>query len=47
MYCDKTAGPFEMPFGTWGGVGHSNQVLDVGPDPPGEGAILGWEWAVP
>ena len=21
-------------FGLWGGVGHSNYVLDVGPDPP-------------
>ena len=28
-------------FGMWGGVGHSNHVLHVGPDPPGEGAILG------
>ena len=22
-----------MPFGMWGGVGPSNHVLDVGPDP--------------
>ena len=28
------AGPIEMPFGMWSGVGHSNHVLDVGPDPP-------------
>ena len=34
MYCGKTAGPIEMPFGMWGGVGHSNHVLDGGPDPP-------------
>jgi len=42
MYCDKTAGPIEMPFGMWGGVGHSHHVLDGGPDPPREGAILEW-----
>ena len=34
MYCGKTAGPIEMPFGTWGGVGHSNHVLDVGSGSP-------------
>ena len=37
----QKAGPIEMPFGMWGGVGHSHHVLDVCPDPPGEGAILG------
>ena len=34
MYCGKTAGPIEMPFGMWGAVGPSNHVLDEGPDPP-------------
>ena len=34
MNCGKTAGPIEMPFGKWGGVGHSHHVLDGGPDPP-------------
>ena len=34
MNCGKTAGPIEMPFGMWGGVGHSHHVLDGGPDPP-------------
>ena len=43
MYCGKTAGPIEMPFGMWGGMGHSHHVLDGGPVPPWEGAILGWE----
>lgn len=41
MNCGKTAGPIEMPFGMWGGVGPSNHVLDRGLDTPGEGAILG------
>ena len=41
MYCGKTAGPIEMPFGMWGGVGHSNHVLDVGPDPQGKGQFWG------
>ena len=36
MYCGKTAGPIEVPFGMWGGVGHSHHVLDGGPDPPRE-----------
>ena len=34
MYCGKTAGPIEMPFGMWGGVDHSHHVSDWGPDPP-------------
>jgi len=36
----KTAEPIEMPFGlkTW--VGQGNHVLDGGPDPPWEGAIM-------
>ena len=34
MYCGKTAGPIEMQFGMWGGVGDSHHVLDGGPDPP-------------
>ena len=47
MYCGKTAGPIEMPFGMWGGVGDSHQVLDGGPDPPPrEKAILGLGGAV-
>ena len=40
-YPAKTAGLIEMPFGKWSDMGPSNHVLDVGPDPPGEGAILG------
>ena len=36
----KTAEPIEMPFGMWGGVGHSNHVLDEGLDRPEERAIL-------
>ena len=41
-YPAKTAGPIEMRFGMWGGVGDSHHVLNEGPDPPREGAILGW-----
>ena len=38
----KTAGPIEMPFGVWGGVGPSNHVLDGRPDPtPRETGMLG------
>jgi len=33
-YPTKTAGTIEIPFGMWGGVGHSNHVLDGGLDPP-------------
>ena len=33
-YPAETAEPIEMPFDTWGGVGHSNHVLDGGTDPP-------------
>jgi len=36
----KTAKPIEMPFGLRIRVGPGNHVLDVGPDPPWEGAIL-------
>ena len=44
----KTAGSIEMPFGMWGGVDHSNHVLDASPDPPkGNGQFWGGEWAVP
>ena len=32
-YPAKTAGPIGMLFGMWGGVGHSNHVLDGGLDP--------------
>ena len=41
MYCGKMAGLIEVPFGVWGGVGNSHHVLDGGPDPPREEAILG------
>jgi len=34
------AKPTEMPFGLWAWVGSWNHVLDGGPDPPWEGAIL-------
>jgi len=42
-YPAKTAGPIEMPFGMWGGVGLSNHVglLDGSPDPRSRRAILG------
>jgi len=46
MCCGKTAGPIEMPLGMWVGVGRCNHVLDVGPDPPREGAILGANMAL-
>jgi len=36
----KMAEPVEMPFGTWAEVGPRNYVLDRGPDPPWEGALL-------
>ena len=36
----KTAAPIEMPFGLRTRVGPRNHVLDRGPDPPWEGAIL-------
>jgi len=36
-YPAKMAGPIEMPFGMWGGVDHSNHVLDGGLDPQGKG----------
>jgi len=35
-----------MPLGMWVGVGRCNHVLDVGPDPPREGAILGANMAL-
>ena len=31
-YPEQTAGSTYMPFGMWGGVSPSNQVLDGGPD---------------
>jgi len=37
----KTAETIEMPFGLWALVGARNHVLDGGPDPLWEGAILG------
>ena len=40
-YPAKTAGPIEMPFGIWGGLGHSNHVLDVDPDPSMERGNFG------
>ena len=36
----KTAKPIEMVFGLGTRVGPGNHVLDVGPDPPWEEAIL-------
>ena len=36
----KTAEPIEMPSGLTTQVGPANHVLDGGPDPPWEGAIL-------
>ena len=36
----KTAEPIEVPFGMWTPVGPRNHVLDGGPDPLWEGAIL-------
>jgi len=41
----KTAELIEMLFGLRTGVGPRNDVLDGGPDPPWEGAILRGEWA--
>ena len=41
MSCAKKAEPIEMPFGLRTRVGPGNHVLDWGPDPPWEGAILG------
>ena len=38
----NTAAPIEMPFGLRTRVGPGNHVLDGGPDPPWEGAILRW-----
>ena len=37
----KTNEPIEVPFGVWTRVGPRNDVLSGGPDPLGEGAILG------
>jgi len=36
----KMAEPIEAPFGFRNGVGPENHILDWGPDPPWEGAIL-------
>jgi len=36
----KTTEPTEMPFGLRTRVGPGNHVLDRGPDPPWDGAIL-------
>ena len=41
VICAKTAEPIEMPFGLWVRMGLRNRMLDGGPDPPREGAILG------
>ena len=40
MSSAKRAEPIEMPFEVWTRVGPLNHVLDGGPDPPREGAIL-------
>ena len=39
------AEPIEMPFGLWTLVGPGNHVLDGGPHPPREEAILRGEGA--
>jgi len=36
----KTAEPIEMPFALWTLVGPRNHILDGGPDPLCEGAVL-------
>jgi len=36
----KTAEPIDIPFGLWTRIGSRNHVLDGGPDPMHEGAIL-------
>ena len=36
----ETAEPIEIPFGLRTRMGPGNHVLDAGPDPPWEGAIL-------
>jgi len=41
----KIAEPIEMPLGSRTRVGPGNHVLDGGPDPPCEGAILKGEGA--
>ena len=46
-YPAKTAGPIEMPFDMWSGVGHSNHILDGGLDPQRKGQFWGGERAVP
>jgi len=43
----KTAAPIEIPFGLGTRVGPRNHVLDGGPDPPWEGAILRKERGAP
>jgi len=43
----ETAAPIEMPFWLRTRVGPRNHVLDGGPDPPWEWAILRWEMGVP
>ena len=43
----KKAEPIEMPFGLRTGVGPENHVLDGGPDPPVERAILSGERGIP
>jgi len=37
----KTAELIEAPFGLWTQMGPRNHVLDEGPDPPWNGAVLG------
>jgi len=37
----KTAEPIEMPFGLRARMGSRNHILDGGPNPPCERAILG------
>jgi len=37
---EEMAGSIKIAFDEWGGVGPPNHVLDEGPDPPEEAAIL-------
>ena len=47
MYPAKMAGPVEMPFGMWHGVGPGNHILDGGPDSLGMGQFWDGEGVVP
>jgi len=40
VICANTAEPIEVAFGLWARMRPRHHVLDGGPDPPWEGAIL-------